>query len=161
MLWTRLVSDVVDPHDTGIDPQPLEVDWQVATDPHLRNVERQGTAWALPQHAHSVHVIVDGLRPGREYWYRFRCERWVSATGRTRTAPRPGEAINRLDIAAASCQAWSAGYYTAHRHLAAELPDAVVFLGDYIYERTVDERECGRVVSDTAAPSDRRVRDAR
>ena len=58
---------------------------------------------------------------------------------------------NRLDIAAASCQAWSAGYYTAHRHLAAELPDAVIFLGDYIYERTVDERECGRVVSDLPA----------
>ena len=147
VLWTRLVSDVVDPYDTGVDQRPHEIDWQIATDSQLTDVERQGTTWALPQQAHSVHVIVNGLRPGREYWYRFRCGRWVSPTGRTRTAPPPGETISRLDIAAASCQAWNAGYYTAHRHLAAELPDVVIFLGDYIYERSVDERDCGRIVA--------------
>jgi alkaline phosphatase D len=147
VLWTRLISDVVDPHDTGIDPRPLEVEWQIATDPQLRNLERQGTTWALPHHAHTVHVTVDGLRPGRDYWYRFRCGPWLSPTGRTRTTPHPGEAVNRLDLAVASCQDWSAGYYTAHRHLAAEVPDVLVFLGDYIYERAIDERDCGRVVA--------------
>ncbi len=147
VLWTRLISDVVDPHYTGIDPRPLEVEWQVATDPHLRNLEREGTTWALPHHAHSVHVIVDGLRPGRDYWFRFRCGPWLSPTGRTRTTPGSGEAVSRLDIAVASCQDWNAGYYTAHRHLADEVPDVVIFLGDYIYERANDERDCGRVSS--------------
>ena len=26
-----------------------------------------------PSIAHALHVVVDGLQPGREYWYRFRC----------------------------------------------------------------------------------------
>jgi alkaline phosphatase D len=107
-------------------------------------VERRGTSTAVPELGHSVHVVVDGLAPGREYWYRFKCGPWISATGRTKTAPQRGRPVSQLDIAAASCQSWDAGYYTAHRHLAADGPDVVVFLGDYIYERAVDERESGR-----------------
>ena len=42
-----------------------EIDWQIATDSQLTDVERQGTTWALPQQADSVHMIVNGLRPGR------------------------------------------------------------------------------------------------
>ena len=34
-----------------------------------------------------------------------------------------------------SCQDWQAGYYAAHRAIAAEDADLVVCLGDYIYER--------------------------
>ena len=26
------------------------------------------------------------------------------------------------------------GYFSAYRHIAAEIPDLVIFLGDYIYE---------------------------
>ena len=36
--------------------------------------------------------------------------------------------------AVTSCQNWEAGYYNAHRHIAAEDLDFVAFLGDYIYE---------------------------
>ena len=39
-----------------------------------------------------------------------------------------------MRLAFASCQHWEHGYYTAHRHLAQEEVDAVLFLGDYIYE---------------------------
>jgi alkaline phosphatase D len=52
--------------------RPHEVMWQVATDPEMTDIERHGTTWALPELGHSVHAVVDGLRPGREYWYRFR-----------------------------------------------------------------------------------------
>ena len=37
-------------------------------------------------------------------------------------------------FAVASCQSWSAGFYPAWRAIAAEDLDAVIFLGDYIYE---------------------------
>ena len=33
-----------------------------------------------------------------------------------------------------SCQRWEHGYFSAWRHLVADRPDAVIFLGDYIYE---------------------------
>jgi alkaline phosphatase D len=144
LLWTRLVCSADDPEDTGIDPRPHEVEWQIATDPRLTDVVRAGTARASSKHAHTVHVVADGLWPGRDYWYRFRCGRWLSPIGRTKTAPRPDGGLGHLDIVAASCQSWGAGYYTAHRHLAADRPDAVLFLGDYLYERAIDERECGR-----------------
>ncbi len=144
MLWTRLVSTADDPYDTGIDQRPHEVEWQVGSDAGLTDIEQAGTVLTSPEHAHALHVVVDGLRPGRDYWYRFKCGRWLSPIGRTKTAPHPGLAVGHFDVAAASCQSWGAGYYTAHRHLAADWPDLVVFLGDYLYERAIDERACGR-----------------
>jgi alkaline phosphatase D len=59
---------------------------------------------------------------------------WVSPGGRTRTLPAADAALQRLRLAYASCQRWEHGYFTAWRHLAADEPDAVLFLGDYIYE---------------------------
>lgn len=144
VLWTRLVPNPDEPDATGVDQRPYEVSWQVATDPAMTDIEQHGTSWALPEFGHSIHAVVGGLRPGREYWYRFRHGPWVSPTGRTKTAPPPGQPISRLDIVAASCQSWSAGYYTAHRHLAAERPDVVIFLGDYIYERGIRDQDSGR-----------------
>jgi alkaline phosphatase D len=42
--------------------------------------------------------------------------------------------VARLRLAYASCQHWEHGYYSAYRHMLAEDLDAVMFLGDYIYE---------------------------
>eukprot|EP01038_Epipyxis_sp_PR26KG_P018545 gene18545-26198_t len=39
-----------------------------------------------------------------------------------------------LRVAFASCQRWEHGHYAAWRHLAADQPDLVLFLSDYIYE---------------------------
>ena len=41
---------------------------------------------------------------------------------------------NHLRLAFASCQRWEHGHYAAWRHLCADAPDLVLFLGDYIYE---------------------------
>jgi phosphodiesterase/alkaline phosphatase D-like protein len=43
----------------------------VARDERLRDVVRTGTDVARAEHAHSVHVEVEGLEPGRPYWYQF------------------------------------------------------------------------------------------
>jgi alkaline phosphatase D len=95
---------------------------------------RRGRARALPQLAHSVHVEVDGLRPDREWFYRFRYRHDLSPTGRTRTAPRPSSNGGTLAFAFASCQAWDNGYDPSYRHLAREDLDLVLHLGDYGYE---------------------------
>jgi alkaline phosphatase D len=42
-----------------------------------------------------------------------------------------------MRFAFASCSNWQLGYFSAYRHMAAENPDLVVFLGDYIYEYTI------------------------
>ena len=53
--------------------------------------------------------------------------------------------MERLSWATASCQRWEDGHYTAHRHLAAEEVDVVLFLGDYIYERPIGTSVRSRV----------------
>lgn len=133
VLWTRLARDPL--AGGGMPSRPFPVQWQVAEDAGFTRVVRRGTAMARPEWAHSVHVDVAGLQPGREYHYRFRAERHLSPVGRTRTAPPPGAALDAFTFAFVSCQSYVGGYYPAHRHLAAD-PDVelVVHLGDYIYE---------------------------
>ncbi|GAA2649757.1 alkaline phosphatase D family protein [Streptomyces vastus] len=134
VLWTRLAPDPLAAHGGGMRPQPVAVEWKVATDEAMTKVVRQGTVAALPELAHSVHVEPTGLRPDREYWYQFRYGADLSPVGRTRTTPAPGTRVSSMSFAFASCQNWSNGYYPAYRHLAGEDIDLVVHLGDYVYE---------------------------
>ncbi|QNP60707.1 alkaline phosphatase D family protein [Paenacidovorax monticola] len=129
VLWTRLV-----PAEPGALQAPLTVHWEVADDAGFRRIVQRGQAQALPEWGHSVHVELRGLAPDRWYHYRFLHGDAVSATGRTRTAPAPGELPARLRVAFASCQRWEHGHYAAWRHVVADAPDLVLFLGDYIYE---------------------------
>ena len=64
----------------------------------FRHVVERGTAAALPELAHSVHVDVRGLEPGREYCYRFTPAGTRSPVGRTKTAPRPARSVNGADV---------------------------------------------------------------
>ncbi len=140
LLWTRLAPDPFDAEGPGRDD--IEVRWEVAQDEKFSRIVRRGTALAVADRAHAVHAEVDGLEPGRWYHYRFLAGGEASATGRTRTAPAPGRDDDRLRLALASCQHYEQGWFVAHRHLAAESPDLVAFVGDYIYERS---RKGGRV----------------
>jgi alkaline phosphatase D len=126
VLWTRLAGT--------LDPVAIPVRWEVAADEAMRTVVAAGTASAEPEWAHSVRVEPKGLEPDRWYWYRFMAGDAASPIGRTRTAPRPDAPVQRLRFAFASCQQYEQGWYVAHRHIAADAPDLVAFLGDYIYE---------------------------
>jgi len=132
VLWTRLAPAAPLPIDAG--QGPLAVGWEVAEDAGFGRVARSGQAQALPELAHSVHVEVQGLQADQWYFYRFLRGDAVSPVGRTRTLPLPGADVARLRLAYASCQKWEDGHYAAWRHMRAQDPDAVVFLGDYIYE---------------------------
>jgi alkaline phosphatase D len=132
VLWTRLAPEPVD--GGGMPERPVPVHWEVAADEQFRRVAASGCAVAGPELAHSIHVEVRGLRPGSWYWYRFRVDNHLSPIGRTRTAPAIGASTARVAFALASCQRYSSGFYTAHRHMSGEDLDVVVFVGDYIYE---------------------------
>ncbi len=133
-LWTRLAPLPLQP-DGGVGrDEVLPVTWQVAEDETFATVVVEGRQRAVSELAHSVHVDVRGLRPARPYFYRFLCGDEVSPVGRTRTAPAPGAAVDRLRFAIGSCQHYEQGYFAAHRHVADDAPDLMIFLGDYIYE---------------------------
>ncbi|MFP5068168.1 alkaline phosphatase D family protein [Pseudonocardia nantongensis] len=137
VLWTRLAPDPSS-QDGGMPPRPVEVDWEVAEDDRFARVVQRGTATAAPQDAHSVHVELTGLAPGREYHYRFRAGGHLSPPARTRTAPAPCAAVPALTVAVASCANYGSGHFTAYRALAADAPELVLHLGDYLYENDGD-----------------------
>ncbi|WP_188195209.1 alkaline phosphatase D family protein [Nonomuraea sp. SYSU D8015] len=133
VLWTRLAPKPLEPLG-GLPFNKIKVDWEIAEDEAFTRRVRHGSAWAAPEYGHSVHVDAKGLRPGREYFYRFRTGGELSPVGRTKTAPAPRSSPDALKLAFASCASWQDGYYTAYRHLADDNPDVVFHLGDYIYE---------------------------
>ncbi len=134
VLWTRLTPTAAATPGSGVGPQAA-VAWQVALDPTFRSVARQGTFSTSAAPDHTVKLDATGLRPGTTYYYRFRYAGVHSPVGRTRTAPAPTSSPARLRFGVVSCANLQAGYFSAYRHLARRTDlDAVIHLGDYLYE---------------------------
>lgn len=134
VIWTRLAPDpLADDGLGGMSARAVDVEWEVAGDERFTRIEQRGVTVAAPEAAHSVHVELSGLRPGRDYFYRFRTAGHVSPAGRTRTAPEAGS-LAAMTMCVASCSNYEQGWFTAYRRLAEEHPDLVVHLGDYQYE---------------------------
>ena len=131
VLWTRLAPKPLE--GGGMPAEPVRTRWEVATDEAFTNVVRQGTALALPQLGHSVHVEVTGLKPHHWYFYRFHAGNETSPVGRTRTAPATDAMPERTRFAFTSCQHYESGYFNGYPHMAKEDLDLIVHLGDYIY----------------------------
>ena len=139
VLWTRLLAA---PQGEPLPPSPIEVRWELATDPDFKRVVQFGRALALPEEAHSLHIEVAGLplansnRPIPSYWYRFEAGQALSPAGKTSALPAPNS-LQPLRLALASCQNYEHGYFGAYQHMAKEELDIVLFVGDYIYENGV------------------------
>jgi phosphodiesterase/alkaline phosphatase D-like protein len=145
VIWTRLAPEPLG--DDGLGGMParaVDVKWEVSTDEAFTRIEQRGTATAAPESAHSVHVELAGLRPGADYFYRFRTAGYLSPAGRTHTAPEPGSLVP-LTMCFASCAHYEQGWFTAYRRLAEEQPDLVVHLGDYQHEYAAGQTSSGRV----------------
>lgn len=144
VLWTRLAPDPL--NDGGLEDAAVEIGWEVAEDEAFSRIARRGTARALAEEAHSIHVELRGLQPHRWYWYRFHAGSATSPTGRTRTAAAPADAggMAPLKLALASCQQYEQGYFGAYRHMAREDLDLVIHAGDYIYELSWGRRQVRR-----------------
>jgi alkaline phosphatase D len=137
VLWTRLAPEPLsrDPNAPGgLSGGDILLKVEIAEDPLMQRIVRRGLARAEAAFAHSVHLEVAGLKPGRPYWYRFMTTDATSPIGCARTAPSEDQAIDNFRFGFASCANYEQGYFAAYRHLAAEAPDLVLFLGDYIYE---------------------------
>ncbi|GGP74897.1 alkaline phosphatase D family protein [Saccharothrix coeruleofusca] len=136
VLWTRLAPAPLNADGFGGMPDATyDVEWEIATDQAFSSVVQRGTTTTTRALGHSVHVEPVGLASGREYFYRFRTGGHISPVGRTLTAPAAGASVSQLKYCFASCQHWEEGWYHAHRGIAADNPDLVLFLGDYIYEK--------------------------
>ncbi len=123
IIWTRVTTSA----------SRASVRWRLGTDPQLSRVVAQGTVDTSALRDFTVKVDVSGLGPGREYYYAFDTEGDTSPTGRTRTLPE--DTVPRVRLAVVSCSNYPAGYFNVYRCLANRPDlDAVLHLGDYIYE---------------------------
>jgi alkaline phosphatase D len=135
VLWTRLAPDPLVPAALGT--RAIRVGWRVAEDPQMRRVVLRGHALAPSELAHSVHVEVEELRPGRDYFYQFDLRGEESGVGHFRTTPRPSDMVREMRFAVATCQDWPSGYYVAYRDMLQHDLDMVFHLGDYTYEYAI------------------------
>ncbi len=124
LIWT---------HAAAPDGRAVEVAWQVAADPNFKRIVRRGRATALAARDHTVKAAVTGLKPGVVYFYRFVAGKAVSTVGQARTLP--AGPTPDLVLASCCCAMYAGGYFNGYEAIA-RLPrvDAVIHLGDYIYE---------------------------
>jgi alkaline phosphatase D len=126
ILWTRVTPPTPSPPE-------IAVAWELSATEDFASVERSGVFRTSAQRDWTVKVDATDLTPGRTLYYRFRASGITSPVGRTRTAPEG--ATTRVRFAVCTCSNYAAGYFLAYRAIAAtEALDAVVHLGDYIYE---------------------------
>lgn len=135
ILWTRITPADLQ-GDALASPQTdsaIAYEWIMASDPELLNVVASGTGTTGPDRDFTVKEDPAGLAPGTTYYYRFSALGWHSPVGRTRTLP--AGSTEHLRIAFTSCSNWAYGYFNVYASIAARADlDAVLHLGDYIYE---------------------------
>lgn len=125
ILWTR-----VTPRATLA---PANTSWVIARDPQLRRVVARGEAPATPARDFTVKMDVSGLAAATTYYYRFEALGEQSPIGRTRTTSLTGLTPTRLAVV--SCSNLPFGFFNVYARVAARPDlDAVLHLGDYIYE---------------------------
>lgn len=128
ILWTRVTLP-----DAIAAAGEVNLFYEVARDVGFTDRVAAGEARATAARDWTCKVDAEGLQAGTSYYYRFWFQGRSSPVGRTRTLP--AGAVDRLRLAFCSCSNFSSGYFTGYRKIAerADL-DAVLHLGDYIYE---------------------------
>ncbi|MGW1516859.1 alkaline phosphatase D family protein [Streptomyces sp. NPDC001272] len=146
LLWTRVTPVPEAVPGSGLGPDTA-VGWEVAEDKAFSRIVARGAVTASAASDHTVKVDVRGLRPHTPYWYRFTAGATVSPVARTLTAPAADAATPGIRFGVVSCSNWESGYFSAYRHLAARTDlDAVLHLGDYIYEYQTGEYPAAKYV---------------
>ncbi|MFJ9177915.1 alkaline phosphatase D family protein [Streptomyces sp. NPDC102360] len=139
LLWTRVTPNADAVPGSGKGPD-VRVAWEIAEDKAFRQLVGRGTVTASAASDHTVKADVRGLRPATAYYFRFSVDATRSPVGRTRTTPATDASPDKLRFGVVSCANWEAGYYSSYRHLAARTDlDAVLHLGDYLYEYKTGE----------------------
>ena len=115
--------------------------YQVATDASFATIVSTGTATASESAGFTAKADATGVTAGRDYYYRFICNGWISPVGFTRTLP--ATSVTSVKFAVFSCTLYSAGYFNAYDSAVKSGAQYAVHLGDYIYEYGSDPTTFG------------------
>ena len=123
VLWTRVTTAESSP----------AVSWAIARDEQMAQVLARGETETGAARDFTVKIDAAGLEPGTTYYYQFASGGARSMVGRTRTLPLAS--VSRVRLGVVSCSNLPQGYFNAYACLALRRDlDAVLHLGDYIYE---------------------------
>jgi alkaline phosphatase D len=130
ILWTR-----VTPEGT---PSHINLTLQVFEDEEQKIASMTQSVAALKKNDYTVKVDLSGLKANTHYYYRFVTDNTVSPLGHCKTLPQ--DDVSQVKFAVMSCANYPAGYFHAYAE-AAKINnlDAVLHLGDYIYEYGMGE----------------------
>lgn len=124
VIWTRITPENA--------PDPVNGKYFVSLDTTFTTIVQTGDFTAESSSDYNVKIELTGLNAGTTYYYYFRALNANSLIGRGKTCP---ETSNNLKFAIVSCSNYEGGYFNAYDMIAARNDlDAVVHLGDYIYE---------------------------
>ncbi len=123
IIWTRVTPEE---HDV------ISVQWEVSLDKDFNKIKKSGIMSTSRVRDYTVKVDVSNLAAGTVYYYRFINRATYSPVGRTKTAPAKNPSEVNLGIV--SCSNYEFGYFNAYNGLADQDLDAILHLGDYIYE---------------------------
>lgn len=126
IIWTRV---------TPSNHQNIEVEWQMSLDEDFGNIVKSGQVSTSRNTDYTVKIDVGGLQSGTKYYYKFKALSRESIVGRTKTATSGDEPIS---LGIVSCSNYQWGYFNAYDDISKQELDAVVHLGDYIYEHGPD-----------------------
>ena len=131
VLWTRATR--VDAAAAG----DVALTWHIAASADGAPVT-SGKAHARAARDFTAKTVATGLKAGTDYWYWFETEDGTrSPVGRFRTLPVG--TVAALTFAVVSCQLYGGGLFNVYDAIARQPQlDAVLHLGDYIYEYGVD-----------------------
>jgi alkaline phosphatase D len=125
IIWTRVTPDT---------PGIINGTWRVSSDTSMSDTVAIGSFTTDSSRDYTVKIDVSGLNSNTTYYYVFTALNANSLIGRTKTAPLSNEA-NHLKFGVVSCSNFEAGYFNAYARLGERNDiDAVIHLGDYIYE---------------------------
>lgn len=134
VLWTRVTPIAAVPGASI--PVSVEV-WPWEQGPPEQMVLSHGTFHTTAERDWTVKIDVTRLSNGGDYGYRFVVPGAPAARspiGRFRTLPAE-DSTDEVVLAVASCSLHPGGYFNAYEAIAGmERVDAVIHLGDYIYE---------------------------
>ncbi|MEO1660024.1 MAG: alkaline phosphatase D family protein [Pseudomonadota bacterium] len=135
ILWTRVTPDAAYP-DVNV-----PVSYGLFEDEAMQKPVKYGQGYAFANRDFTVKVDVSDLEPDTEYFYRFIAKvasgDVSSPSGRTKTAAARGD--TPVKLAVVSCSNYPFGRFHVYNDIAARADlDAVVHLGDYLYEYGID-----------------------
>ena len=129
ILWTRV---------SAVDGRSVRVHWRIAEDVEMTRIVANGTSTTDSSKDFTVKVDADELPAGAKLFFQFRVGDTLSLVGRTRTLPS-GD-VESAKFAVVSCSNYPNGFFNVYREIAGRSDlDAVLHLGDYIYEYGANE----------------------